>query len=124
MSKSKSKKSKPDPKPGHKHITENRQARHKYEIVDSLECGLVLTGSEVKSLRNGKCSLAEAYGRVREGEVWLLGCDIAEYPQATHWNYSPTRPRKLLMARREVRRFADKAREKGPKSRFCRSQRR
>jgi SsrA-binding protein len=113
MAKPKKTKSKADLKPGQKHITENRYARHKYEIVDSLECGLVLTGSEVKSLRDGKCSLAEAYGRVRDGEAWLLGCDIAEYPQATHWNHTPTRPRKLLMSNAELRKFADKAREKG-----------
>ena len=64
-----------------------------------------LVGSEVKSLRNGKVSLDEAYGRLAEGEVWLVGCDIPEYAQATIWNHEPKRPRKLLVHKREVRKF-------------------
>ena len=94
-------------------VSENRKARFKFEILDTLECGIQLTGSEVKSLRDGKLSLDEAYARVKEGEVWLVGADIAEYPQATLWNHSPKRPRKLLMKRDEVRKFASKAHEKG-----------
>ena len=78
-------------------VSENRKARHRFEILDTLECGIQLTGSEVKSLRDGKLSLDEAYARVKEGEVWLVGADIAEYPQATLWNHAPKRPRKLLM---------------------------
>ena len=73
----------------------------------------MLVGSEVKSLRNGKVSLAEAYGRVREGEVWLVGCDIAEYTEANRFNHEPRRPRKLLLHRREIKRFAAQAYEKG-----------
>ncbi len=96
-----------------KRITENRRARREYEIVDTLECGIVLVGSEVKSLRNGKVSIDEAYGRVRDGEVWLVGCDIAEYEQANQLNHDPRRPRKLLMHRREIRKFAGKAFERG-----------
>jgi len=72
-----------------------------------------LVGSEVKSLRSGRISLDEAYGRVREGEVWLVGCDIPEYPQATIWNHEPKRPRKMLVHRRELHRFANQAHEKG-----------
>ena len=94
-------------------ICENRKARHEYEIVETLECGLVLQGSEVKSLREGKVSLDEAYGRVVKAELWLIGCDIAEYRQATHFNHTPKRPRKLLMHRQEMRKFAGKAFEKG-----------
>ncbi len=94
-------------------IADNRKARHRFEILDSLECGIVLTGSEVKSLRNGKLSLEEAYARVRDGEVWLVDCDIAQYPQATLWNHEPKRPRKLLLQQREIRKFANLAREKG-----------
>lgn len=99
--------------PEGKLVADNRKARFNYEILDSLECGIQLQGSEVKSLRNGKLSLEEAYARVKDGEVWLMGADIAEYPQATLWNHLPKRPRKLLMKREQVRKFADKAHEKG-----------
>lgn len=94
-------------------VAENRKAKHKFEVLDTLECGLALVGSEVKSLRSGRISLDEAYGRVRDGEAWLVGCDIPEYPQATIWNHEPKRPRKMLMHRREMRRFANQAHEKG-----------
>ena len=78
-------------------VSDNRKAKFNYEIMDSLECGIALVGSEVKSLRNGKLSLEESYARVKDGAVWLVGADIAEYPQATIWNHAPKRPRKLLM---------------------------
>ncbi|REJ66427.1 MAG: SsrA-binding protein SmpB [Planctomycetota bacterium] len=94
-------------------ITDNRKARHDYEILDTLECGIVLVGSEVKSLRNGKVSLDEAYGRIKGDEVWLMGCDIAEYVQANTLNHEPRRPRKLLLHRREIKKFASKAYERG-----------
>ncbi len=94
-------------------IAQNRKARHNYAILDALECGIALVGSEVKSLRAGKVSLDEAYGRVREGEVWLIGCDIPEYVQANRFNHTPRRPRKLLLHRREIKRFAARAYEKG-----------
>jgi SsrA-binding protein len=70
-------------------------------------------GSEVKSLRKGRLSLDEAYGRVKEGEVWLVGCDIPEYAEANRFNHDPRRPRKLLLHRREIRKFAGKAFERG-----------
>jgi len=82
-------------------------------VLDTLECGIALVGSEVKSLRAGTVSLAEAYGRVKEDEVWLVGCDIAEYVEASRFNHNPKRPRKLLMHRREIRRFAYQAYEQG-----------
>jgi SsrA-binding protein len=94
-------------------IAQNRRARHEYEVVDTLECGIMLVGSEVKSLRRGTLSLDEAYGQVKQGEVWLLGCEIAEYVEANRFNHNPKRPRKLLMHRREVKKFAAKAHEKG-----------
>jgi SsrA-binding protein len=94
-------------------ICQNRKARHNYTVLDTLECGIVLVGSEVKSLRNGRISLDEAYARIKADEVWLVGCDIAEYTEASHFNHDPRRPRKLLMHRREVKRFAHRAYEKG-----------
>jgi SsrA-binding protein len=94
-------------------ISENRKAKHNFEILDTLECGIMLVGSEVKSLRDGKVSLEEAYGRVRHGEVWLVNCEIPEYKQATLWNHEPKRPRKLLVHRRELLKFVAQAHEKG-----------
>jgi SsrA-binding protein len=82
-------------------------------VLDTLECGIVLVGSEVKSLRTGQLSLEEAYARVKEDEVWLIGCDIPEYVQANRLNHIPKRPRKLLMHRREMKKFAKQAKEKG-----------
>jgi SsrA-binding protein len=94
-------------------IAQNRKARHEYDVLDSLECGIMLVGSEVKSLRGGRISLEEAHAKVRSGEVWLIGCDIPEYSHATHFNHDPKRPRKLLMHRREVKKFAAQAYERG-----------
>ena len=96
-----------------KRIAENRKARRNFEITDTLECGIALRGSEVKSLRAGKVSLDEAYGRIRDNEVWLIGCDIAEYSHANVMNHEPRRPRKLLLHQREIRKFASKAFERG-----------
>ncbi len=93
-------------------IANNRRARHDYQVLDTLECGIVLTGSEVKSLRNGHMSMEEAYGRVKDGEVWLMGCDIQEYSFANQLNHIPKRPRKLLLHRREIKKFAAQAMEK------------
>lgn len=106
-------KAKADEKPAEKVVSENRRARHDYEILDTLECGIALVGSEVKSLRGGRMSLDEAYGRINGREVWLLGCDIPEYDKANQLNHLPKRPRKLLMHRREIGKFADRALEKG-----------
>ena len=99
--------------PNSKMIARNRRARHDYEILDELECGIVLRGSEVKSLRDGKVSLEEAYARIVDGELWLLGCDIAEYPQANLMNHTPRRDRKLLIHRREMKKFAAAAEQRG-----------
>lgn len=94
-------------------VAENRKARHDYEILETLECGIALVGSEVKSLRAGRMSLDEAYGRVEGDELWLLGCDIPEYEKANQLNHKPKRQRKLLLHRREIRKFASLAFEKG-----------
>ncbi|MCH2609593.1 MAG: SsrA-binding protein SmpB [Pirellulales bacterium] len=99
--------------PNYKPIAENRKARHKYQVLDTLECGLALIGSEVKSLRLNRVSLDEAYARVQNREVWLVGCDIPEYKQASQMNHAPKRPRKLLMHQSEIRKFAGKAHENG-----------
>lgn len=108
----KSKKEKNDA-PNEKVVTENRKARHDYNVLDTLECGIVLVGSEVKSLRAGSVSLAEAYAKVKNGEVWLMNCDIPEYIEANRFNHRPKRDRKLLMHRTEIKRFANRAFEKG-----------
>jgi len=94
-------------------IAQNRKARREYEVLDTLECGIMLVGSEVKSLRSGRLSIDEAYGRVKGNEVWLIGCDIQEYTYANRLNHEPKRPRKLLMHRREIKKFANRAFEQG-----------
>jgi SsrA-binding protein len=99
--------------PTFKTVTENRKARFQYEILDSIECGIMLHGSEVKSLRNGKCSIEEAYARLKDGEMWLVGCEIEEYRQASIWNHAAKRVRKLLLRRNELAKFAGRAKERG-----------
>jgi SsrA-binding protein len=94
-------------------VADNRKARHNYHVLDTLECGIVLVGSEVKSLRAGQLTLDEAYGQVKDGEVWLVGANIAEYTYSNALNHVPKRRRKLLMHRREVAKFAGLAYEKG-----------
>lgn len=112
MAKKDKKKKKPED-PNFKSIAENRKARHKFQVLDTLECGIALVGSEVKSLRSGRMSLDESYGRVRDGEVWLVGADIPEYTEASRMNHTPKRPRKLLLHRTEINKFAMQAHEKG-----------
>ena len=111
--KNKKKSGKKDDDKNERVIADNRKARHNYTVLDSLECGIMLVGSEVKSLRVGGLSLDEAYGRVEGNAVWLVAANIAEYPFSHALNHEPKRRRKLLMHRREVRKFADKASEKG-----------
>ena len=98
---------------GIKPICRNKRAYHDYAISDSLECGIVLTGTEVKSLREGSASLEDAYAKLEEGEVWLIGSDIPEYSMGNRMNHKPKRPRKLLMHRREIAKFAGKASQRG-----------
>jgi SsrA-binding protein len=94
-------------------ICRNKRAFHEYEIGDRLECGLVLTGTEVKSLRDGHASLEDAYARFEDDEVWLIGSDIPEYAMGNRMNHKPKRPRKLLLHREEIRKFAAKAEQRG-----------
>jgi SsrA-binding protein len=96
-----------------KNICRNKRAFHEYEIHETIECGLVLTGTEVKSLREGHSSLEDAYGKVDGGEVWLIGSDIPEYSMGNRMNHKPKRPRKLLLHRREINKFAGKATQRG-----------
>ena len=96
---------KPDDNPEHQSIAKNRRARHDYTILDTYEAGLVLTGSEVKSLRDGKANLSDAYGIVRNGEIFLLNLHISPYERASYNNHEPTRTRKLLLHKREIRRL-------------------
>ncbi len=94
-------------------VCRNRRARHEYDILEEIECGVVLVGSEVKSIRNGKISIEEAYARVFNGELWLIDCDIAEYPQANLMNHLAKRTRKLLLRKRELEKVAEAAQQKG-----------
>jgi SsrA-binding protein len=91
----------------------NKKATFHYEIVDKIEAGIVLQGSEVKSLRAGRASLDEAYGFVREDELWLLQCNISPYENAGYAQHEPTRPRKLLVHKRELNKFFGKVTQKG-----------
>lgn len=86
-------------------IARNKRARHDYHILDTWEAGIALTGTEVKSLRNGKANLTDAYGIVKDGEVFLLNLHIAPYEQGNQFNHEPTRTRKLLLHRKEIRRM-------------------
>ena len=94
-------------------IVDNRRARHDYHLSDKVEAGLVLSGTEVKSLRGGKATLQQAYAEVREGEAWLNGLHIPEYVQGNRANHDPDRPRKLLLHRREIDRMYGQVRERG-----------
>jgi SsrA-binding protein len=92
---------------------DNRRARHEYHILESLEAGLILTGSEVKSVRAGGVSLNEAYARFRGGEAWLLGMHIPPYKEASFSNAEPNRPRKLLLHKEQIVRLQSRVAEKG-----------
>ncbi len=94
-------------------IAENRRARHDYNLLDRYEAGIVLTGTEVKSLRDGRASLQQAYADVRGTEVWLVGAHIAEYAQGNVNNHDPDRDRKLLLHRKEIASLIGKVRERG-----------
>ena len=94
-------------------VATNRQASYRYNLLERFEAGIQLTGTEVKSLRDGKVQLKDAYANVRDGEVWLHNMHIAPYPAASRENHEPERPRKLLLHRREIDRLVGKTREKG-----------
>jgi SsrA-binding protein len=98
---------------GKKIIASNRRARHDYTIEDTVEAGLVLTGTEVKSLRGGRASLADGFGQITDGEAWLHGVHIPQYTQGTWTNHEPRRTRKLLLHRREIDKLASSVTERG-----------
>jgi SsrA-binding protein len=94
-------------------ICQNRRARHRYHVEDTIEAGIVLAGPEVKSLRAGQANLSDGYARIRRGEAWLANVHIAPYPQASGVELDPDRERKLLLHRREIDKLGGKLREKG-----------
>jgi SsrA-binding protein len=98
---------------GHKVVATNRKARYNYEILDTFEAGIVLVGSEVKSLRAGSVQLKDSYASIRGGEVWLESVHIAQYSFAENGGHDPERPRKLLLHRREIDRLFGRIREEG-----------
>jgi SsrA-binding protein len=101
-----------DAKAGRTPTVRNRRARYNYEILETFECGIVLTGSEVKSLREGKANLQDSYARIRDHEVWLHGMHVAPYPFARD-ELDPLRPRKLLLHRREINELTRQTAERG-----------
>ena len=98
---------------GQKIVATNRRARHDYEIEHVVECGMVLSGDEVKSLREGRASLTDCYARVRDHEMWIEGLHIPPYEQGDKRTFQPTRPRKLLLHRREIDKLGAESAEKG-----------
>lgn len=94
-------------------VASNRQASYRYNLLERIECGLVLTGTEVKSLREGNAQLKDSYATIRDGEVWLIGLYIAPYGPAAHDNHDPERPRKLLLHRQEIERLEARTQERG-----------
>jgi SsrA-binding protein len=98
---------------GQKPITDNRRARHDYELLERVEAGIVLQGTEVKALREGRATLGHAFGDVRGNEIWLVGANIAAYDKGGFANHDPDRDRKLLLHRREIDRLRGRVQEKG-----------
>jgi len=98
---------------GEQTVALNRRARHEFSIEDTIDAGLVLTGTEIKSIRDGKISLAESYARVERGEAWLIGAHIAPWPGGNRLNHEPRRDRKLLLHRDEIDRLLGKTKAKG-----------
>ena len=96
-----------------KAIAQNRKARHEYFIIESHECGIVLTGTEIKSIRAGKVNFKDSYATIEKGELWLFSLHIAPYENGSYYNHKPERDRKLLMKKREIIRLNSKVREKG-----------
>ncbi len=92
---------------------DNRRARFEYEFMERMEAGIVLTGTEIKSIRTGKISIAEAYARIRDGELWLLSMHVPPYKEGSFSNVEPNRPRKLLLHRKDIDRLAGRISEKG-----------
>ncbi|MEJ2002489.1 MAG: SsrA-binding protein SmpB, partial [Maritimibacter sp.] len=104
---------KPKSDPNYKVVAENRRARHDYAIEEDLECGMVLSGSEVKSLRAGGTNIGESYAAVEDGELWLVNASIAPYEQAKTWGHEERRKRKLLVSRKELSKLWNATQRKG-----------
>jgi SsrA-binding protein len=100
-------------RPAERNLVTNRQALHDYLILETVEAGLSLVGTEVKSIRAGNVNLRDAYARAQDGEIWLWNAHIAPFEQGNRWNHEPRRPRKLLLHTREIGRLAGKAQESG-----------
>src|SRR2546425_8391250 len=98
---------------GDRTVASNRRARHEYEILETLEAGLVLRGTEVKSLRDGQVNFKDSYATVRNDELWLMGCHVSPYSHGSAANHDPERDRKLLLKRREIARLTGKVAERG-----------
>ena len=103
----------PDKPREYRSVSTNKKARFSFEVLEELECGAVLKGTEVKSLRAGHCSIVEAYARIKQDELWLIGATIPEYKHGNIFNHEPTRDRKLLAHGREIARWGKKVRERG-----------
>lgn len=102
-----------DAKRAVKVIADNRRARHEYEIIEVFEAGIELQGTEVKSMRNGKANLTDAFARIEDGELWLYHCHIAPYDHGNRFNHEPLRKRRLLMHRIQIMKLKQKVQEKG-----------
>ncbi len=96
-----------------KYVARNKKARFRYHVIDRMEAGIALLGTEVKSLRAGRVALADSFARFRSGELFLLNCHISPYEQAHRFNHEPMRPRKLLLRKREIKRLKTKVEERG-----------
>ena len=94
-------------------VATNREAYHNFHIIETIECGIALTGTEVKSIREGRCNLKDSYGQIRQGEAWLLNAHISPYSHGNRENHEPTRMRKLLLHKKEIDKLSGKAQEKG-----------
>ncbi|MBE7183683.1 MAG: SsrA-binding protein SmpB [Methylobacterium mesophilicum] len=103
----------PKKDPNNKTVAENRKARFAYEVIDTLETGLVLTGTEVKSLREGQANIGESYASAEGGEIWLINSYLPEYLQGNRFNHEPRRRRKLLVSKREMARLAQSVEREG-----------
>jgi SsrA-binding protein len=97
----------------HKVVAQNRKARHDYFVLDTLECGIALTGTEIKSVRAGNLNLKDSYASIEKNELWLIGLHISPYEKGSYYNHEPERDRKLLAGRHEIIRLRGKIREKG-----------
>jgi len=100
-------------KPEFKVVSDNRRARHEYEILEVVEAGVELSGTEVKSMRQGRANLSDAFARVEEGELWLYHCHISPYDHGNRFNHDPLRKRKLLMHKKEILKLKSRMQEKG-----------